>query len=56
MTVNINNHILRIETNNKTGCVVGEFINDSKLPKIYGDNVKEVLDQAEVIISEVESV
>ena len=49
MTITINNSVVHIVENRKTGCVVGEFINDSTKPKIYGDTLAEVIDQAEDI-------
>ena len=49
MTITINNSVIHIVENRKTGCIVGEFINDSTKPKIYGDTLTEVIDQAEDI-------
>ena len=52
MTVTIGDYKLNIEKHNEKNMYIGKFTSDNTLPELYGDSIKEILDQAENIIRE----
>lgn len=52
MTVKIENYNIEIYRNNTKNICIGEFLNDSTMPKVYGDSIYEVIDQIDKLIRE----
>ena len=48
--VSIDEYKLQITKDNSKNMYTGIFINSKNIPKIYGDNQKEVIKQAEIYI------
>ena len=54
MLVTIGECTLQIDKNQTKNMYIGKFTSDSTFPELYGDSIKEILDQAEEVINEKE--
>lgn len=52
MTVTIGEYTLQIDKHQNKNMYIGKFTSDSTFPELYGDSIKEILDQAEETIRE----